>query len=303
MFDMRKLSRMKKFLIGIVATVLAGCGSTSSASAPTSTSVSPRHIGGVVRVAYAGSLVGAMVNDISPAFHAATGITFEGLPGGSTALVNQIKSGTQSFDVFISAAPSANEALMGTANGSYLTWYAALGTSPLEIGYNPSSRFAAALKAGPWYKVMAEPGFALGRTDPALDPKGVLVEKLLTEEASALGDPSLVEKVLGATENPSQVFPEETLVARLQTGQLDAGFFYANEADQAKIPTIATGINLGADFTVSILSNAKDLPQAVAFVNFLYSAQGSSLLDHLGVKVGAPTITGAVSKVPKGLHL
>ena len=34
------------------------------------------------------------------------------------------------------------------------------------------------------------------------------------------------------------MFPEETLVARLQSGQLDAGFFYTAEAVPAKIPTV-----------------------------------------------------------------
>ncbi len=295
---------MKKLVIFVIGLALSACGTSSVASGsagPTSTTLP--HVGGVVRVAYAGSLVGAMVNEIAPAFQSASGVRFEGLPGGSTALVNQIKSGTEPFDVFISASPQANDALMGAANGNYASWYAALGTSPLVIGYNPSSHFAKALLRGPWYQVMAEPGFALGRTDPALDPKGALVIKLLEQQAQQVHDPKLVQDVLGGSENPSQVFPEETLVARLQTGQLDAGFFYANEARQAKIPTIPTGIDLGASFTVTVLAGAKDISQAVAFVNFLYSPAGSKILRYVGVEPSRPIVTGSSAKIPKGVKL
>ncbi len=256
-----------------------------------------------MKVAYAGSLVGLMVNKIAPAFKAADGITLDGLPGGSTGLVSQIKSGTSAFDVFISAAPSANAGLMGVANGNWESWYAALGTAPLVIGYNPSSRFAQALRTQSWYKVMQQPGFKLGRTDPAIDPKGVLVEKLLTQVAASTNDPSLVNAVLGPTENPEQVFPEESLVARLQTGQLDAGFFYSNEAKQAGIPTVSTGYPLGASFTVTILSKAPDPAQAEAFVTYLYSPAGRQLLKAGGILPEALKVTGNAASVPKGVKL
>ena len=286
------------------ATLLAGCNYSNSAPAPfPNATTTTAALGGVVRVAYAGSLVGAMVNDIGPAFERATGVSFQGLPGGSTGLVNQIKSGTQAFDVFISAAPSANALLMGSANQNMVRWYWSLGVAPLVIGYNPSSKFASALKAGPWYTVMQQPGFLLGRTDPALDPKGVLVEKLLADEATATSNPNLEAAVLGTPENPAQVFPEETLVARLETGQLDAGFFYSNEAALAHIPTISTGVDLGAKFTITILSNASDSLQAQAFVKFLYSKAGQKLLQKVGVTPVSPKLVGDPSALPKGLSL
>ncbi len=295
--------RLTAGALGSFGLLAAACGSAGSATATQGASTTSTRLGGSVKVAYAGSLVGLMVNKIAPALKSYDGITLDGLPGGSTGLVNQIKSGTSSFDVFISAAPSANSGLMGGANGSWESWYAALGTAPLVIGYNSSSHFAQALRTQPWYKVMQEPGFKLGRTDPALDPKGVLVEKLLSEVAASTHDPGLVAAVLGPTENPAQVFPEESLVARLQTGQLDAGFFYSNEAKQAGIPTVSTGYPLGASFTVSILAKAPDLPQAVAFLNFLYSKAGRGLLTAGGIGPEAPKVAGKAGTMPKGLKL
>ena len=295
--------RLSAGVLGAFGLLAAACGSAGSTTAAQGAASTSAPLGGSVKVAYAGSLVGLMVNKIAPALKSYDGITLDGLPGGSTGLVNQIRSGTSSFDVFISAAPSANSGLMGGANGSWESWYAALGSAPLVIGYNPSSKFAQALRTQLWYKVMQEPGFRLGRTDPAIDPKGVLVEKLLSQVAASTHDPALPNAVLGPTENPAQVFPEESLVARLQTGQLDAGFFYSNEAKQAGIPTIPTGYALGASFTVSILSNAPDPAQGAAFVSYLYSSAGQSLLKAGGILPEAPKVTGNAAAVPKGVKL
>jgi len=136
--------------------------------------------------------------------------------------------------VFVSASPAVNLTLAGPTNGSWVSWYVKFATSPLVLGYNPKSTFAADLKTQPWYKVVTKPGFLLGRTDPALDPKGVLAVQAVNATAKNEKDPSLTS-VLSST---ATVFPEETLVGRLQSGQLDAGFFYAAEAKAAGIPTV-----------------------------------------------------------------
>ncbi len=302
-------ARAGVFLTAAVATVvLSACGNGAAASgsnATTATTSSPptTSIGGTVRVAYAGSLVGAMVNDIGPAFEKATGISFSGVPGGSTGLVNQIKTAPSQFDVFISASKKANDPLMGAANGNLENWYITLGSSPLVVGYSPSSPFASQFKSSKWYQVMEQPGIKIGRTDPATDPKGILTETLVTKEGQALSQPNLVSKILGPVENPAQVFPEQTLVARLQAGQLDAGFFYTNEAVLAHIPYVSTGLNLGASFTISILSSAADKAQAVAFVNFIYSSAGQALLKKVGVSPAPAVVTGNLAAGPSGIQI
>ena len=142
-------------------------------------------------------------------------------------------------DVFISANPKVNADLMGATNGGWVDWYVTFAQSPLVIGYNPSSRFAADLKSKPWYEVLQEPGIRIGRTDPKLDPKGKLTLELLKKASTVYKLPDLSKKVLGAPENPAQVLPEESLVGRLQSGQIDVGFFYSTETTDLKIPAIA----------------------------------------------------------------
>jgi molybdate/tungstate transport system substrate-binding protein len=110
----------------------------------------------------------------------------------------------------------------GAANGDWVSWYIIFAQSPLAIGYSPASKFAADFKSKPWYQVLQEPGIKVGRTDPKLDPKGALTVKLMDAAETFYKSPGLSKKIIGAPENPAQVLPEETLVGRLQSGQLDA---------------------------------------------------------------------------------
>ncbi|HEX7658926.1 MAG TPA: extracellular solute-binding protein [Pseudonocardiaceae bacterium] len=266
---------------------LAGCssGTSGGAGSTTSTTTSP----GTAHVLYAASLTNLMEKDLGPAFEKSTGGTFNGKAAGSTALVNDIKAKTTVADVFISASTSANDGLMGASNGNYESWYASFATSPLVLGYDPNSKFAADLKSKPWNEVVTEPGFRLGSTDPKLDPKG------------KLGAQAISEANLPA--NVATVFPEEQLVGRLQAGQLDAGFFYSSEAAEANIPTVTLGtIKLSATYTVTVLNNAQNKPAAIAFVQELLGPDGQALLKKHGYTLLPIKVTGDTSAVPTELH-
>ena len=246
----------------VLAGQASGAGSTSK---------------GPVDVIAAGSLVD-VGNLLGPAFDKATGYHYVGDYGGSTGDITEIKGKTVKEDVFISTAPWS--ALEGSANGNWASWYAELGTTPLVIGYNPKSKFAHDLETMPWYKVASMPGFKLGRTDPKIDPKGVLADEALSQAAKTYNEPALA----AMEKSSSEVYPEQTLVGRLQAGQLDAGFFYGVEASAAKIPTVSLGpIKLSADYTISILNNAPHAAGAQAFVSWLFGAQAAALLKQDGI--------------------
>jgi len=259
---------------------------------------------GPVSVLYAGSLVNVMENRIGPAFNQATGAQFRGFAAGSVALANQIKDKLRQADVFISAVPSVNAQLMGPQNGDWVRWYTSFATSPLVIGYNPQSRFAADLKSSAWYGVMVRPGFRLGRTDPKLDPKGALTIQFMQKAAQYYQRPTLAADILGPDENPAQVFPEETLVGRLEAGQLDAGFFYSIEAVSAHIPYITppAAITLNAEYTVTIVQHAPNMDGAVAFVRFLLGTDGTRILKDTGFTLLQPKVAGDAGSVPSALR-
>jgi molybdate/tungstate transport system substrate-binding protein len=260
---------------------------------------------GDVNVLYAGSLVNVMERSIGPAFEKETGLHFAGYGAGSNKLANEIKGKLRRADVFISASPTVNDTLMGTANGGFVRWYATFAESPLVIGYNPKSRYAAELKTGRWDQVLQQPGIRIGRTDPKLDPKGFFTVDVVTRAARFYRQPDLVDKMLGGADNPRQVLPEEALVGRLQSGQLDAGFFYATETAELHIPSIPLPSELAtkASYTVTIVETAANRDGAARFVAFLLGPTGSALLKQHGMDVITPKLTGEPATVPPAVRV
>lgn len=295
---LRRLASAVALAAGL-AVAVAGCSASGdpASSAPTTAAAKPTG-SGPVNVLYAGSLVDLMQKQIGPGFEAATGYTFSGVSGGSSGLATQIKGKVNAADVFISAAPAVNDTLKGEANGDWVTWYATYASSALVLGYNPKSKFAAALKSKPWYEVITEPGILLGRTDPATDPKGKLTVQALNQAATDHSMPAL-GTIATSTSN---VFPEETLVGRLQAGQLDAGFFYSSEASAAGFPTVPlTGIDLKAVYTITVLNRAPHPAAAEAFVKYFLGPQGQAALKKDAFTLTTPaTATG--TGVPASLH-
>jgi molybdate/tungstate transport system substrate-binding protein len=130
----------------------------------------------------------------------------------------------------------------------------------------------------------------MGSTDPKLDPKGKLGAQALQK--------------VGIDQSAVQVFPEEQLVGRLQSGQLDAGFFYSSEAAELNIPTVGLGdIHLRATYTVSVLNRAPDAQAGAGFVPYLLGDAGLALLHKHGLQVQQPvTVSGDTAAVPSQLH-
>ena len=257
-----------------------------------------------VSVLYAGSLVNLMEHGIGAAFEAGGGDHFVGYAGGSNALANQIKDRLRHADVFISATPKVNDTLMGAANGNWVGWYVTFAKSPLVIAYNPQGRFAADLKSKPWYDVLREPGIRIGRTDPTLDPKGRLTLQLLQHAEQVYHQPGLAQAVLGAPANPAQVQPEESLTGRMQSGQIDVGFFYSTETTDLKLPSIKLPpeVATGASYTVTILRDAADPAGAARYVNFLLGEQGRTIMHRHGLDTVTSVLAGDKTAVPAAVH-
>jgi molybdate/tungstate transport system substrate-binding protein len=287
-------------LLGLAA---AACGSSSSssstsaaASSSATASASPA-ASGDVDVFSAGSLDTLMTKSVGPAFHAATGYTLVDTSHGSGTLEASIKDKTAVADVFVSASPADDAGLMGAANGDWVSWYAAFATSPEVLGYYPQSKFAKDLLTMPWYKVITQPGFRLGRTDPSQDPGGVLAAEALNETATAQELPAL--KTL-ATEQ-SDVYSEDPEEADIQTGQLDAAFMYEADANSQGSPFVKLiGTSLAGDYTIALIKNAPHEAAAESFIKFLLGPTGQAEMKADNFNIVSPaTVTG--SGVPSSL--
>lgn len=285
-----------------------------------------------VSVLYAGSLGAVMENGIGPAFAKATGAGYQGEAQGSLGAAQMIRSHVRTPDVFISSDPSVNhDILMGEKNNNLVQWYIELASSQLVIGYNPHSKFAEKFKAAesgkiPWYEALETPGVRFGRGDPSIDPKGYRTLFLFRLAADYYHRPELAN-LPGDAMNPAQVFPEIVLMARVESGQLDAGVFYKHEVVAHKMPFIdlPPEINLGDPhfaaayagqtytkssgetvagspilFTIMIPVTAKHREVAIKFVHFLLASD--DLWRQFGFGSVKHQVSGDAAAVPGELR-
>jgi molybdate/tungstate transport system substrate-binding protein len=279
--------------LAITASLIAVASSTAAPTAGTAASK------GKVSAIFAGSLVDIMERALGPEFTAATEYPFEGFGGGSNEDAAAIKGKVRQADVFVSASSSADEELEGAANGNWVSWYSTFTSSDLVLGYDPKTKFGRQLAHGkPWYKVLTEPGILVGRTEPKADPKGKLTVEAVDAAAKKLHDPALARAL-----KRFGIFEETSMLARLQAGQIDAGFFYVVEAKTAHVPTVAlTPVYKYADYTVTLLDNAENQEGSEALVSFLLSPKRKAVEKQYGLVPIKPKFSGDAAAVPSGLR-
>jgi molybdate/tungstate transport system substrate-binding protein len=285
-----------------------------------------------VSVLYAGSLATAMENGLGAAFAKATGHAYKGEAQGSLGGARMIHDHLRTPDVFISADPTVNDTvLMGDKNENLVSWYTTMASSQLVLAYNPKSAFVEKFKAAaanqiPWYEVLQTPGLRFGRGDPTTDPKGYRTLFLFDLAGKHYKKPE-IPQMLGDPLNPAQVFPEIVLLARVETGQFDAGIFYRHEVVAHHLPyvTFPPEINLGYPqfanlyaeatyklpsgelvkgapiiFTITIPRTVSHPAAAEAFVRFMLSS--TKLLEGFGFGAIEHQVVGDREKVPATLR-
>jgi molybdate/tungstate transport system substrate-binding protein len=235
-----------------------------------------------VSILYAGSLVTPMEGPVKAALRA-HGIDFQGEPGGSKALANLILGGIRSPDVFISVDPQ----LVAKLGDRVLTSTTFAGTS-LGVAWAPNSKYAATFDGVFAGQLMLEhaletPGLRIGRTDPQLDPKGVYTLQGVEMWIGLAGR----RRILGDDENPSQIFPEQDLLARVDTGQADVGFFYRTEAIARGYHFIPlpgkAALTDRITYTLAVMKAAPHPQDAKAFAAFILTGEGRKILEGAGL--------------------
>lgn len=239
----------------------------------------------VVDVLYAGSLVTPMQGPVADALRA-QGVQFQGEPGGSKKLANFIASGVRSPDVFISADPAIVTGLGASVASSTIFARTSLG-----IAWSAKTRYrdvfeSVAAGRTPLLKALSTPGLRLGRTDPMLDPKGVFTVRAVKAIAGADAE----HRLLGDDENPSQIFPEEDLLARVETGEIDVGFFYHTEAIARDYPFVALPASEASQvsYALAIMRSAPHPQAAQTFAAFILNGKGRQILERAGLEYVTP---------------
>lgn len=262
-----------------------------------------------LQVAYAGSMGAMMDKAIKPAAARALRADLRGRAQGSTGLAHLIAAGSISPDVFISITPAPMRIVMkaGKARDAL-----PIARTEMVIAYSPSSAYRSALAesvrpgAEPWWKILETRGFRFGRTDPLTDPQGLNIIFVMRLASYYYKLPDLPGRILGPTINPRQIFLEPQVMARLQSGQLDAASAYKIQPRALGLPFIELPgeINLGDAamedryrhaavtlngktarpeplvFYAATLTDAPHPKLAARFVEWLRGPQGRTILSH-----------------------
>lgn len=206
-----------------------------------------------IDVAYAGSMGSPMEGPIKASAARSLHLDFRGRALGSNALAQLIIGGSIRPDVFISVTPGPMQSVLKAGKATVAD---PIAHTEMVIAYSPKSRFAERFDkaaknpdANDVFQILQEPGLRFGRTDPVTDPQGrnIIFTMMLAEKS--LQKPGLAEKIVGPTINEKQIFTEPTVMARLQSGELDAASAYKIQPAPFNLPFVPLpkAINLSGE--------------------------------------------------------
>jgi molybdate/tungstate transport system substrate-binding protein len=194
-----------------------------------------------IRVTYAGSMGKVMDQSLGPAFAKQNDGKYEGQGQGAYGMARLLASKKITADVFVSITPGPMQILK---DAGLIDDAVPVASTSMVVAYSPKGKFAqqfaqAKGSDASWLKVLATPGIKFGRTDPINDPKGqnIIFTLLLAEKYYK--QPGIADKILGGYQNPAQTHLEGGLLARLESGQVDAAAGYESEVISAHLPYVA----------------------------------------------------------------
>lgn len=195
----------------------------------------------VLDVAYAGSMGSMMEGPLKTSVRSELHMDMRGRAQGSNALARLIAGGSIRPDVFISVTRGPMMTVLRSGKARFAE---PIAHTEMVIAYSPKSRFVSQFESASkgrteWWKVLEQPGLRFGRTDPNADPQGRNIIFTMMLAAKMYHQPDLVEKTLGPIINAEQIFSEPTVLARLQSGELDASSAYRIQPAPFHLPYIS----------------------------------------------------------------
>jgi molybdate/tungstate transport system substrate-binding protein len=312
-----------------VALAIAGCGSSSTSSSKASSA------GGSAEktliVFGAGTLATPFAQEIAAFKAIHPGITVHSEFSASGDRVKAITQLGEPADVLGVADYSLIPAEMFGASGAkrFATWYLGFVSNQITFAYTAHSKGAGQLTPANWYRILAEPGVHIGRSNPAADPSGYQILQMLKLAQGYYHDPSISASVLKNSPDSSVAETETSLIAALQSGQIDYLAIYRSDAlqnhfkyinlppqislsDPALAKTYATVTTQGATgsavtgkpiiYGLTVPTNAPDPTLGEQFVKFVIGPQGQAIMRANGFRVLSPALASSESKLPASLR-
>lgn len=156
---------------------------------------------------------------------------------GSVTAARLVAGGQRDPDIVVLADTALFDSIVDAP------WYATIATNALVLAHTDQSDPHPVAAADRWFDPILDGSVSLGRTDPALDPLGYRTV-LAADLAERFYDrPGLREELLDS----SSIYPETSLVSRLEAGVVDAAVVYRNMAVEREYPTVdlPAAIDLG----------------------------------------------------------
>ena len=316
----------------VVIAVAAGCSSSSSSSSGSSAPVSSPGSAaarGTLTVFGAGTLSTPFTAEIQAFTKANPGVTVHSRFGASGDMVKDVTQVGQPDDVLGVADYSLIPKLMSAPARPHATWYLGFVSNQITLAYTSHSKGAGQLTPANWYTVVSQPGVRIGRSNPAADPSGYQFLQMLQLAQGYYHDPGLAAAVLKNSPDSSVAETETSLLAALQSGQIDYLAIYRSNAleehlkyialppqvnlsDQAMATSYAkVTINAGSlgnkqakpiIYGLTIPSNAPDPALAEKFIGFVLGPQGQAIMRSNGFVVINPALASSQGKVPAALQ-
>jgi molybdate transport system substrate-binding protein len=255
---------MRRFALiaaGLATVAAAGC--SSSTTSPTAGGSSPKSATGTITVFAAASLTETFTQ-LGKQFQSAhPGDTVKFSFGPSSGLATQITSGAPA-DVFASASPTNMQQVVSAGDASNPQNFA---KNTMEVAVPPNNPA----------KVTSVNDLAKHSVKVALCQPQVPCGKVAAE----------VFQNAGITVKPVTLQPDvKSVLTQVETGNVDAGMVYVTDVmaagSKVKGVTIAANDNASTLYPIATVSSSKEKSIASAFVAYVLSPAGQSVLTAAG---------------------
>ena len=319
---------------GLVLALTAACSSSTSSStsttssSPASSTSSTAGAAGTLIVFGAGTLSTPFTAELAAFKQQNPGVTIHSQFGASADDIKDVTQLGQPDDVLGVADYSLIPKLMSDPSKPHASWYLGFVSNQITFAYTSHSKGAGQLTAANWYKVLAEPGVRIGRSNPAADPSGYQILQMLQLAQGYYRDPGLSAAVLKNSPDSSVAETETSLLAALQSGQIDYLAIYRSDALEQHLKYIAlpAQINLSDSamaaayakvtitagslgkltakpiiYGLTIPGNAPDAALGQKFISFVLSPQGQAIMSSNGFVVISPALASGQASLPASL--
>jgi molybdate/tungstate transport system substrate-binding protein len=318
------------FALACMVFAVAGCGSLPTSSSTSSAGASSASADKTLIVSGAGTLANPFAQEIAAFKARHPGITVHSDFGASGDRVKAITELGEPADVLGVADYSLiPKEMFGSGSKQFATWYVGFVSNQITFAYTTHSKGAEQLTATNWYRVLAQPGVDIGRSNPAADPSGYQILQMLKLAEGYYHDPSISAAVLKNSPASSVAETETSLIGALQSGQLDYLAIYRSDAlqnhfkyinlprqislsDPALAKTYATVSTQGATgasvkakpiiYGLTVPASAPDRQLGEQFVAFVLSPQGQAIMRGHGFVVISPALASDQSPLPASLR-